>query len=104
MTVSGIFRSDNSNETIFGSKSGSDNKNVKKVMSEFKIRTKNSYPYSIFFESDKFLPIPLLIFVLTPHPLDFRWPNAKCNCKVIDWDYYSVASTFLEVEAAKDAK
>ena len=44
-----LFGSDNSNETKFESKSSSDNRNVKKVMSEFKIRTKNSYLYPIVF-------------------------------------------------------
>ena len=50
----GFFGSGNSDEGKFGSKSGSDNKNVKNLMSGFKIRTKNSCPYPIFSGSDKF--------------------------------------------------
>ena len=49
-----FFGLDNSDEGKFGSKSGSDNRNVKSLMSGFKIRTKNSCPYLIFFRSDKF--------------------------------------------------
>ena len=48
MTDTRFFGSDNSDEDKFGSKSGWDNRNVKNVMSGFKIRTKNSYPYPIF--------------------------------------------------------
>ena len=43
-----FFGSDNSDESKFGSKSGSDNRNVKNLMSGFKIWTKNSCPYLIF--------------------------------------------------------
>ena len=42
-----FFGSDNSEEAKFGSKSDSDNRNVKNVMFGFKIRTTNSYSYSI---------------------------------------------------------
>jgi len=35
-------------------KSGSDNRNIKNVMSGLKIRTKNSCPYPVFSGSDKF--------------------------------------------------
>jgi len=48
-----FFGSDNPDKAKFGSKSGSDNKNVKNVMFEFKIRMKNSYLYPIFSRSDK---------------------------------------------------
>jgi len=46
--------SDSSDEGKFGSRSGSDNRNVKNLMSGFKIRTNNSCPYPMFFGSDKF--------------------------------------------------
>ena len=36
-----FFESENSGNAKFGSKSDSNNRNVKNVMSEFKIRTKN---------------------------------------------------------------
>jgi len=49
-----FFESDNSDKAKFGSKSNSDNRNVKNVMSGFKIWTKNSCPYPIFSRSDKF--------------------------------------------------
>jgi len=48
MTDIPFFGLYNSDETKFESKSGSDNRNVKNVMSRFKIRTKKSYLYSIF--------------------------------------------------------
>ena len=49
-----FFGSDNSDEGKFGSKSGSNNRNVKNLISEFKIQTKNSCPYPIFSGSEKF--------------------------------------------------
>ena len=49
-----FFGSNNSDEVKFGSKSGSDNRNVQIVMSEFKIQTKNSCLYPVVFRSDKF--------------------------------------------------
>ena len=48
------FESDNLDEAKFGSKLSSDNRNVKNLMSGFKMRAKNSCLYLIFFESDKF--------------------------------------------------
>jgi len=48
-----FFGSDNSDKDKFGSKSDSGNKNVKNLMFRFKIRTKNSCSYSIFFGSNK---------------------------------------------------
>ena len=54
MSDTRFFRSDNSDEGKFRSKSGSDNRNVKNLMSGFKIRTKIFYPYPVFFRSDKF--------------------------------------------------
>jgi len=54
MTETVFLESDNSNKDKFRSKLDSDNRNVKNIMSRFKIRTKNSCPYSIFFGLDKF--------------------------------------------------
>ena len=43
-------------EVKFGSKSGSNNRNVKNIMSGFKIRMENFMSVPNFFGSDKFLP------------------------------------------------
>ena len=51
--ISDFFELDNSDEGKFGSKSNLDNRNVKNLMSKFKIRMKFFYLYS-FFRSDKF--------------------------------------------------
>jgi len=49
-----FFGSGNLDEGKLGSKSDSDNRNVKNLTSGFKIRTKNSCSYPIFSELDKF--------------------------------------------------